>query len=262
MNSCVTARKVNLLQEPGKHHIPKYADTLDYQDYRLRVGDRVYIYIHSVDENVNKLYNQGRNSQQIRQNINNTYSSNDLYTYLVDEDGNIRFPTIGNLYVRDLTTREVRKLLEQQLSDQLTKIGDYQLISAEVLIVQRTFSVIGAVKSALVAIPKEKVTIYEAIAMAGDVGDFGDRSKVRIVRERDGKTSIETFDLRSKDIINSKYYYIEPNDVIYIQRMPGHSFGINSAATAVSVTATTLSFGGFIYAIVVRTINAVNKSKQ
>ena len=70
-----------------------------------------------------------------------------------------------------------------------------------------------------------------------------------------------TFDIRSKDIINSEFYYIEPNDVIYIQFMPGHSFGISHVSTTIAVVATTLSFGGFIYALVVRTMNAVERSK-
>jgi polysaccharide export outer membrane protein len=106
---------------------------------------------------------------------------------------------------------------------------------------------------------KEKVTIFEALAMAGDIGDFGDRSKVRIVREIEGETKVKVFDVRSEDIINSEYYYIEPNDVIYIQRIKGQSFGVNSVTTTISVVATTLAFGGFVYALVVRIMNAVDK---
>jgi polysaccharide export outer membrane protein len=105
------------------------------------------------------------------------------------------------------------------------------------------------------------VTIYEALAMAGDIGDFGDRSKVRIIRESEGQTKVKVFDVRSADIVNSEFYYIEPNDVIYIQRIKGQSFGINSAATTVSVVATTLAFGGFVYGLVARIINAVKDSQ-
>jgi polysaccharide export outer membrane protein len=133
------------------------------------------------------------------------------------------------------------------------------MISVEVNIVRRTFSVISDRGSGVLSMPKEKVTVFEALAMAGDIGDFGDRSKVRIVREIEGQTKVMTFDLRSEDIINSEYYYIEPNDVIYIQKIKGQSFGINSAATTVSVVATTLAFGGFVYALVARIMNAVGE---
>ena len=97
--------------------------------------------------------------------------------------------------------------------------------------------------------------------MAGDIGDFGDRSRVRIVRETEGMTQIKEFDVRSEDIINSEYYYIEPNDVIYIQRIKGQSFGINSVTTTISVVATTLAFGGFVYGLVARIINTVENHK-
>jgi polysaccharide export outer membrane protein len=109
--------------------------------------------------------------------------------------------------------------------------------------------------------PKEKLTIFEALAMAGDIGDFGDRSKVRIIREIEGDTKVKMFDVRSEDIINSEYYYVEPNDVIYIQRIKGQSFGINSVTTTISVVATSLAFGGFVYGLVVRIMNAVDKEK-
>jgi polysaccharide export outer membrane protein len=129
-------------------------------------------------------------------------------------------------------------------------------------IVRRSFSVISDRGSGTFNIPKEKLTVFEALAMAGDIGDFGDRSKVRIVREIEGQTQVRVFDVRSEDIINSEYYYIEPNDLIYIQRIKGQSFGVNSVTTSISVVATTLAFGGFVYGLVVRIINAVEKSRE
>ena len=260
MASCVTSKKVNLMQEPGKNGIPAYADTLSYADYEIRIGDRLYVYVYSVDERISNMFNPSRNSSSIRQQIRNNMStggSYDLYTYLVLDDGTIDFPTLGRLSVRGMTTREVKHLLEKELLAYIKSYGDYQMISVEVNIVRRTFSVISDRGSGVLSMPKEKVTIFEALAMAGDIGDFGDRSKVRIVREIEGQTKVMTFDLRSKDIINSEYYYIEPNDVLYIQKIKGQSFGINSAATTVSVVATTLAFGGFVYALVVRIMNAV-----
>ena len=260
MASCVTSKKVNLMQEPGKNGIPAYADTLSYADYEIRIGDRLYVYVYSVDERISNMFNPSRNSSSIRQQIRNNMStggSYDLYTYLVLDDGTIDFPTLGRLPVRGKTTREVKHLLEKELLAYIKSYGDYQMISVEVNIVRRTFSVISDRGSGVLSMPKEKVTIFEALAMAGDIGDFGDRSKVRIVREIEGQTKVMTFDLRSKDIINSEYYYIEPNDVLYIQKIKGQSFGINSAATTVSVVATTLAFGGFVYALVVRIMNAV-----
>lgn len=262
MASCVTSKRVNLMQEPGKNGIPQYADTMSYEDYELRIGDRLYIYVYSVDERVDKMFNSssGTIGIQMLQGGGGVGGSYDLYTYLVQEDGCIDFPMVGRVPVRGMTTRGVKRVLEDELSSFIKSYGDYQMMSVEVKIVRRSFSVISDRGSGTFNIQKEKVTIFEALAMAGDIGDFGDRSKVRIVREKEGLTQVKEFDVRSEDIINSEFYYIEPNDVIYIQRIKGQSFGINSVTTSISVVATTLAFGGFVYGLVVRTINAVENA--
>ena len=261
--SCVTSKKVNLMQEAGKHKIPSYADTLSYEDYQVRVGDRMYIYVYSIDERVSQMFNSsghGINASQMRQN--NMGGSYDLYTYLVLEDGTIDYPMVGKVPVRGKTTREIKLLLEKELAGYIaSSYTEYQVVSVEVNIVRRSFSVISDHGSGTFTIQKEKVTIYEALAMAGDIGDFGDRSQVRIIRETEGKTQIKVFDIRSKDIINSEFYYIEPNDVIYIQRIKGQSFGINSVTTTISVAATTLAFGGFVYGLIVRIMNRIDASE-
>ncbi|MBQ3998773.1 MAG: polysaccharide biosynthesis/export family protein [Paludibacteraceae bacterium] len=260
MMSCVTARKVNYMQEPDKQ-IPSYADTLAFEDYQLRIGDRLYVYVYSLDENIQKMYNAGgSNASQMRQQMSQggTYGSYDLYTYLVDEEGNMDFPTIGKVFVQGLTTREVKHKLEQELSTLLQDLPGYNTISVEVNIVNRSFSIIGA-QSGRYMINKEKMTIFEALAMAGDLGEFNSRKEIKLVREKNGVTTIKTFDVRSKDIVNSEFYYIEPNDIIYIRQIPGYSFGINHVTTVIGVTAATVSFGVFIYSIVQTGINHVNK---
>lgn len=258
--SCVTARKVNYMQEPDRY-IPSYADTLSFEDYVLRIGDRLYVYVYSTDENVQKMYNSGgANSAQMRQQMGNGAlgGSYDLYTYLIDEEGNIDFPTIGKIYVQGMTTRDVKHKLEEELGTLLKEIPGYSTISVEVNIVNRSFSIIGA-QSGRYMITKEKMTIFEALALAGDLGEFNSRKEIKLVREKNGVTTIKTFDARSKDLVNSEYYYIEPNDIIYIRQIPGYSFGINHVTTAIGVTAATISFGVFIYSIVQTGINHVNK---
>lgn len=259
--SCVTARKVNYMQKPDKQ-IPAYADTLSFEDYVLRIGDRLYVYVYSLNEEVMKMYNAGgTNASQMRQQMGQgggMYGSYDLYTYLVDEEGNIDFPTIGKVYVQGKTTREVKHTLENELRTLVKEMPGYSTISLEVNVVNRSFSVIGA-QSGRYTINKEKMTIFEALAMAGDLGEFNSRKEIKLVREKNGVTTIKTFDARSEDIVNSEYYYIEPNDIIYIRQIPGYSFGINHVTTVIGVTAATISFGVLIYTVVQTGINHVNK---
>ena len=247
LSSCVTARKVNYMQEPDKH-IPSYADTLSYEDYELRIGDRLFIYVYSLDENIQKMYNAGgQNASYMRQQMGyggGQYGSYDLYTYLIDEEGYMDFPTVGKIFVQGQTTREVKHTLEKELGTLLKELpGGHQTVSVEVNIVNRSFSIIGA-QSGRYNINKEKMTIFEALAMAGDLGEFNSRKEIKLVREKNGVTTIKTFDARSKDIVNSEYYYVEPNDIIYIRQIPGYSFGINHVSTVIGVTASTISFGG------------------
>ena len=260
LSSCVTARKVNYMQKPDKQ-IPTYADTLAFEDYELRIGDRLYVYVYSLNEEVMRMYNAGgTNASQMRQQMGQggMYGSYDLYTYLVDEEGNIDFPTLGKVPVQGKTTREVKYALEEGLGTLLQQIPGYNMVSVEVNIVNRSFSVVGA-QSGRYMINKEKMTIFEALALAGDLQEFNSRKEIKLVREKNGVTTIKTFDARSEDIINSEYYYIEPNDIIYIRQIPGYSFGINHVTTVIGVTAATISFGVFIYSIVQTGINHVRK---
>ncbi len=272
MSSCVTSKKINLMQEPTKDNkIPSYTDTISYADYEPRMGDRLYIRVHSVDQQVQKLfsaamggryggnYNYNNANQQI--NFSQQGYANELYTYLVLEDGTIDFPLVGRLYVRGMNTRQVKYRLEEELATYIKDYGDYRMVSVDVNVVQRVYSVISERGSGNYSIRREKMTIYEAIAQAGDLGDWSDRSKVKIVREKEGQTKVIEFDLRSRDVINSEYYYVEPNDVIYVQQLKGKAFRVNSITTAIAVTATTISFGGFVYGIVQRIIDASKPSK-
>ncbi len=248
------------MQEPTKNnHIPSYSDTVSYEDYELRMGDRLYIRVHSVDQQVQKLFSAALGGRADAYRMVNTASqgnSSELYTYLVMDDGTIDFPLVGRLYVRGMNTRQIKYRLEEELTTYIKDYGDYKMVSVDVNVVQRMYSVISESGSGNFSIRREKMTIYEAIAQAGDVGDWSDRSKVKIVREKEGHTKVIEFDMRSKDIINSEYYYVEPNDVIYLQQLPGKAFRVNNIATAIAVTATTISFGGLVYGIVQRIINA------
>ena len=263
LSSCVTSRKVNYMQEPDKR-IPTYADTLSYEDYHLQKGDRLYVQVYSINDKVSSLFSNGTNNNMLSTMRTGSGTGIDLYSYVVDDEGNINFPTIGKVYVRGLTTREVKQMLEKELAGlSAEESSSMPSLSVEVQIVQRYFSVIGATSSGRFPIQKEKVTIFEALAQARDIADFGDRSKVHIIRENEDSTIVKTFDVRSADIINSEFYYVQPNDVIYVQKIKGQAFGINSAGAAVSVVATTVSFGVFVYALVMRFKNlAENKNNS
>ena len=239
LGSCITSRNINYLQKPGMD-IPSYSDTAVYTDYKLRVGDRIYIKVYSTDATTNAIFNQGTGqNEQLMSTSSGGYA--DLFTYLVDEKGNIQFPMIGDIQLLGQTARAASDSIEIALKP------IFKFSSVEIRIMNRTFSVIGNGNSAFVTMPQEKINIFKALALSGDVGIFDDRSKVRILRETDAGIVIKKFDLRSADIIHSEYFYIEPNDVIYIQPLNEQFFRITNVYSFISTAIASFSFGVLVF---------------
>lgn len=242
LTSCVTARKVNYLQKPD-NIIPTYKDSLSYSDYLLSTGDKVFVRVYSTQEETNTIFN-GPINQLMSTNLDGTNPGLDLFAYTVQPNGSILFPMIGEVAVAGMTVREATRALEQAI----TPI--YKFSSVEIRLISRYYSVIGGRKSGRYPISREKINIFQALALAGDIGSFGDRSRVRILRETENGTVIKTFDIRSEDILHSEYYYIQPNDVIYIQTMDEQFFSILNLPSLLATIITTFSMGAFIYNIV------------
>lgn len=238
--SCITARRVNYLQEPN-NIIPAYSDSLSYEDYRLRIGDKIYVRVYSTHDETNALFNGGSQQSSFMLQGNSSYA--DLYSYTVQPNGNIIFPMIGEVQMLGLTVREASRHLESAIAPL------YEFSNVELRVIGRYFSVIGGGNTGYYPILREKINIFQALAMAGDVGLFGDRSRIRIIRETDNGTVIRQFDLRSADLIHSEYYFVEPNDVIYIQTLDEQFFSILNLPGLFATTISTFSFGVFLYNI-------------
>lgn len=127
-----------------------------------------------------------------------------LQQYLVDNEGNIDFPVIGNIHIGGLTKSEAEQLIKDKLQSQFREVP-----IVTVRMVNYKISVIGEVAHpGTFTISNEKVNIFEALAMAGDMTVYGIRDKVKLIREdNQGKREIITLNLNDSDIINSPYYY-------------------------------------------------------
>ena len=238
--SCITPHRLNYMQERGNTD-SLFSDTLAFKDYKLKIGDYLYFTVYSTDEQTQEILN-GIPTSTIRtaSDISATPYS-DLITYLIDQDGNIDFPMVGKIHVEGLTLRETGYLLEDKLKPII------QPVSVDARIVRRFFSVIGEGKTGRYPINEEKLNIYQALAMTGDIGTFTDRGHVKLMREVNNKLVIKEFDLRGTDIINSEFYYIEPNDILYLPTLKEQFLGITSLGTLFSVLLSTYSFGFWIY---------------
>jgi polysaccharide biosynthesis/export protein len=131
--------------------------------------------------------------------------------YLVDIEGNIRFPRLGVIHAEGLTKR--------QLTDTLTsKIADLESPTVIVRFLNYRITVLGEVNhQGTFVIPYEKVTIFEALGLAGDIPVTGKKENVRVLREVNGNREIGTIDLTSKNVFESPYYNLQQNDVVLVE---------------------------------------------
>jgi len=244
LTSCITTYQTNYLQTQKKI-TSTYKDTFYYQDYRLKEGDRLYVQVYSTDDKTNILFNGSTNSgSQIMSNSNGSNDNLDLYSYLVQTNGSITFPIVGEIYVKNKTIRETKEIIENAIKP-ILKIN-----SVDVRMVGRTFSIIGSGKSGRFSFPREKVNIYQALAMAGDLGLYTDRSKIKILRVTEKGNVIKTFDVRNINIINSEFYYLEPDDIIFLQPLNQQFFRATTFWTTLSTVITTVSLGVGIYYLI------------
>ena len=246
LSSCVTSRHINYLQKPSRS-IPDYVDTVGFKEYRLQKGDYLNIVVHSLEKSDLSLYNCGGNSANLLLNSSSSSASSRLCSYVVDENGKIDYPYLGDIFVLGKTIREVKFELESLFRSEVAKY-----LSVDVYLANRSFSIIGEGESSRIMLPHEKITLFQALAMAKDLSLYADRSKIKLVRNTKDGTIVKEFDLRSEKIIDSEFYYIQPNDVLYVQHSFSKYIGITHVSNAISVTLSTASFGLMVYNLVKR----------
>lgn len=238
LNSCITSRKVNYLQN-ATMGIPSYNNEVGYEEYTLMPTDKLFVRVYSPDQKINTVFN-GSGQGMIASMGSSDYS--DLYTYQIREDGTIKLPIVGYLSVKGLSIRQAKQKIEASIRSAMV-----DECAVDVRVVGRYFSIIGGGTNGRYPIMREKMNIFQALALAGDINTFGDRSSIKILRESPSGTSVSVFDIRSKDIINSEFYYVQPNDVIYIQDVNSQFFSVTNFGTAISTTISSISFGVLIY---------------
>ncbi|MDR2684060.1 MAG: polysaccharide biosynthesis/export family protein [Prevotellaceae bacterium] len=252
VSSCMTTREINYFQTPAED-IPNYADTVGYQEYRLQRGDYLSIRLYSVRQEDVELYNDNSNNQYENAS-DNSYTR--LYLYFVEEDGYIDYPYIGKIPALGKTTREIKYDLENRFKE----VAKY--CSVDVRLANRIVSIIGESGSKRINMPTEKITIFQALAMSGDLSEFSDRTQIKIVRQTENGTVVKIFDVRTKTVINSEFYYLQPNDVVYVQHNFAKYLGINRFTSVLSATLSTVSFGMMLYNIGNRVKTGVGKKEK
>ena len=206
--SCNSYKKLTYMQGIGTPPDTLYKKTKT--DYHLQPADILYVRIITLDEPTNRLFNPyygtGNISNQMRS------ESMYLYGYELNDSGNIELPIIKKVHVSGLTVIEakekIQKLAEEYLNEAMTivKLSTFK------------FSILGEVKAPGV---KEfgafQISLMEALALGGDITYNGNRENILILRASKDNNKAFRIDVTDKNLVNSEFYYIQPNDVIYVE---------------------------------------------
>ena len=223
----------------GKEKPIQTYDGVDLPDYQLKPQDELFIQITSLDDestNVFKMAEQGNT-------YNLTPYSASLLSYQISIEGYLQLPVIGDLNVVGKTTNEVRMMIQDSLEYILSKP------TVTVKLSNRFVTILGEVRApGHYSYTEEKLTIYDALGMAGDITDFGNRKEVSITRNENNVYKMVTLDLTDPEIVSSEYLYIRPKDILYVEPLRRKFWNMSSFPYALLIAA--ISTGILVYTAV------------
>ena len=233
--SCVPIKDLVYLQNKTQTNQAVVVKPIVLKPYRLQTNDVLNISIKAIDPKLVAIFNPIVDGQGAPQSEQGLYFSG----FTVDDHGNIRFPVLGDINVLGFTLDETRLKIEQEL------LRVYFNKEANVFVTVKLsglrFTINGEVGSPGTKILfQERVTILEAIANSGDINVVGDRKKVAVIRKFSHGTEIHEIDLTDSRAMESPYYFLQPNDYIYVKPLPQKVWGtgktgIESLTTLISL---------------------------
>jgi len=209
-SSCVDTRKSTYFRDAEEATIStRFEDTVSPV---IQKNDILSVIITSLNSEASSIFNISTNTNSSL--VTNNGSGQVGSGYLVNSDGNIQLPILGYIPVAGRTTKDVKEsitaiLLEKKLL--IDPIVTIHHLNYEV-------TVIGEVgKPSVINVPSEKISLLKALGLAGDITIYGRKENVLLIREINGKRKVKRLDLNSPDFLTSPYYYLQPNDVVYVE---------------------------------------------
>lgn len=239
LSSCITRKEISYFQDIGAADSSNVMDIAQSFEAVIQPGDIVTVHVSSLSQEASSFFNSvGESGDKLVAN-----------TYLVNASGNIEMPLIGPVKVAGSTGQVAKYLIKNKLEKYLIDP------SVRVRIKNFKVTVLGEVKvPGIYTIPNEKVTLIEALGLAGDLTIFGKRTNVLLIREADGKREFKRIDLTNREFFDSEYYYLHSNDIIYVEPGKGK---IGSADEIYRILPIIIS-GISMVALIVRAFPATN----
>ncbi len=194
-------------------------------NYRLQKGDLISVQISTTTEQQHDFFNKEKtsNSQLM---INNPY----LYGYLIKDDGNLDLPSFGIVKAEGFTLRELENVIKQ------ISISYFEQPVVKLNIINFEISVLGEVnKPGTFKIVNADVNILYALSLAGDITRFGNRSKLKIIRNENDRNQVFYVDLTKIAVLNDYDFFLQPNDIIYVSPLKKKFYAFNNITNVVSM---------------------------
>jgi polysaccharide export outer membrane protein len=244
--SCVPNKKVIYMQELEESMGPlvESSDRYSYQteDYLLQVNDIVEVSIKTTDPELNKVFNVVVAENNNMAQMGGSQGAGDAFFmngYTLDDQGMVEIPLVGELKFLGLTTREAKELVESKVV-KYVKEDEYFV---RVRLGGVRFSALGEFnQSGKYTILQNRVTIFEAIAFAGDLSRLAKRDEVLLVRQYPDGSQIHKINLLDRELLGSEYYFLKPNDMIYAEPMKVREIGAgNTLVETLTLFTTTIT---------------------
>ena len=251
LTGCKTQEKINYLQdvEPG---VPQQIESR--QSIIIQPKDMLSIIVSTKDPELAAMFNMSVQANRAGVPIFSSAYNQYLSGYVVDNNGDIDFPVLGKIHAAGLS----RWALQEKITRELTERDLLKDMVVTIEFMNFKVSVLGEVKNpGTYSIEGDKVTVLEAIAMAGDLTIYGLRDEVYVIREENGERQNFKLDLRSKDIFNSPAYYLRQNDIIYVQPNEVRAGQSTSNQNSVRSISLWLSISSLLTSIAILIVNLV-----
>lgn len=211
LTSCVSTKNITYFQNKNDIDV---ALSKQLYDAKIMPKDILQIQVFSMTPEASEPFNLMKTTNG--STTSTTTSENSVYNYLVSNDGTIVMPIIGNVKVGGLTKNEAEELIKGNIQPYLS---DIENVVVHVRMMNYKYAILGGVRSpGLYTTQNEKVSILEAIAQAGDLTTFAYRDRIYLIRENsEGQKEFHQLNINDANIISSPYYYLQQNDVIYVE---------------------------------------------
>jgi polysaccharide export outer membrane protein len=211
-SSCMSNKKIAYFQDIQGVDQAKLENAAKFTEPVIQTDDILSINVFTLNPQTGVVVNQAASNPLLGGNTNTAAAAQQSTGFLVDRNGDIELSLIGKIRVAGLTTYQARELVREKVSK------DYKDPNVQLRFANFKVSVLGEVGTpSTYTLPNEKVSILDALSMAGDLTIYGKRENVLIVRDNEGKKEFARLNLNSSEIFNSPFYYLKQNDVIYVE---------------------------------------------